>query len=142
MKLQNKGCILAQQLKGPRFKFCLSQQLLSRDYSQNCFGNYPSKYLSSCPTVERHGQARNLNTHQRCNHGEIFGATFVIVGQNLPPLVGIGLRYLKIQMRWRTHRSPLQLRPTLGDFRNISTISLFLLAVAPYNFYKFDTKMV
>ena len=32
--------------------------------------------------------------------------------------------------------------PTLGDFRNISTISVFLLAVAPYNFYNFDTKMV
>ena len=31
---------------------------------------------------------------------------------------------------------------TLGDFRNISTISIFLLAVAPYNFYNFDTKMV
>ena len=31
---------------------------------------------------------------------------------------------------------------TLGDFRNISTISLFLLAIAPYNFYYFDTKMV
>ena len=31
---------------------------------------------------------------------------------------------------------------TLGDFRNISTISIFLLAVAPYNFYHFDTKMV
>ena len=28
---------------------------------------------------------------------------------------------------------------TLGDFKNISTISIFLLAVAPYNF---DTKMV
>ena len=30
---------------------------------------------------------------------------------------------------------------TLGDFKNISTISIFLLAVAPYNFYNFDTKM-
>ena len=26
---------------------------------------------------------------------------------------------------------------TLGDFKNISTISIFLLAVAPYNFYNF-----
>ena len=33
-------------------------------------------------------------------------------------------------------------RSTLGDFRNISTISIFLLAVAPYNFYNFDTKMM
>ena len=31
---------------------------------------------------------------------------------------------------------------TLGDFKNISTISIFLLAVAPYNFCNFDTKMV
>ena len=31
---------------------------------------------------------------------------------------------------------------TLGDFRNISTISIFLLAVAPYNFYNSDIKMV
>ena len=31
---------------------------------------------------------------------------------------------------------------TLGDFRNISTISIFLLAVAPYNLYNFDAKMV
>ena len=30
---------------------------------------------------------------------------------------------------------------TLGDFRNISTISILLLAVVPYNFYYFDTKM-
>jgi hypothetical protein len=28
----------------------------------------------------------------------------------------------------------------LGDFRNISTIFIFLLAVAPYNFFNFDTK--
>ena len=31
---------------------------------------------------------------------------------------------------------------TLGDFRNISTIFIFLLAVPPYNFCNFDTKMV
>jgi hypothetical protein len=31
---------------------------------------------------------------------------------------------------------------TLGDFRDISTRPIFLLAVAPYNFYNFDTKMV
>ena len=31
------------------------------------------------------------------------------------------------------------LRHTLGDFRIISTISIFLLAIAPYNFYNFDT---
>ena len=31
---------------------------------------------------------------------------------------------------------------TLGDFRNISTISIFLLTVPPYNFCNFDTKMV
>ena len=34
---------------------------------------------------------------QRCNHGEIYGATTAILGQNLPPPLGeIGLRYLKI----------------------------------------------
>ena len=33
---------------------------------------------------------------QRRNRGEIYGATSVMVGQNLPPLVGIGLRHLKI----------------------------------------------
>ena len=31
---------------------------------------------------------------------------------------------------------------TLGDFRNISTISIFLLAVTPYNFYNLETKRV
>ena len=31
---------------------------------------------------------------------------------------------------------------TLGDFRNISTIFIFLLAVPPYKFCNFDTKMV
>ena len=30
--------------------------------------------------------------YQRCNHGEIFGATSAMLGQNLPPLDGIGLR--------------------------------------------------
>ena len=30
---------------------------------------------------------------------------------------------------------------TLGDFRNISTTSIFLLAVSPYTFCNFDTKM-
>ena len=34
--------------------------------------------------------------YQICNRGEIFGATSAMLGQNLPPLVGIGLRYLKI----------------------------------------------
>ena len=34
------------------------------------------------------------------------------------------------------------IKHTLGDFRNISTISIFLLAVAPYIFYNFTTKMV
>ena len=50
-------------------------------------------------------------TLQRCNRVEIFAATSVMLGYNLPPLVGIGLRYLKIQMR--SHRSPLRLRPCL-----------------------------
>ena len=31
---------------------------------------------------------------------------------------------------------------TLGDIRNISTISIFSFAVAPYNFCNFDTKIV
>ena len=35
-------------------------------------------------------------TMQRRNRGEIYGATSAMVGQNLPPLVGIGLRHLKI----------------------------------------------
>ena len=30
----------------------------------------------------------------RCNCGEIFGATSAMLGQNLSPLVGIGLRYV------------------------------------------------
>ena len=31
---------------------------------------------------------------------------------------------------------------TLGDFRNISTIFIFSLAVPPHNFCNFDTKML
>ena len=37
-----------------------------------------------------------INPCQRCNQGEIFGATSAMVVQNLSPLVGIGLRYLEI----------------------------------------------
>jgi len=37
-----------------------------------------------------------MGQRQRCNRGEIYGATSAMVGQNLPPLVGIGLRHLKI----------------------------------------------
>ena len=33
-------------------------------------------------------------------------------------------------------------RSTLGDIRNISTIFIFLLAVPPYNFCNFYTKIV
>ena len=41
-------------------------------------------------------QFKNAMLPQRCNRGEIFGATSAMLGQNLPPLVEIGLRYLKI----------------------------------------------
>ena len=33
-----------------------------------------------------------LQLYQRCNRGELFGATSVMQGQNLPPLVGIRYR--------------------------------------------------
>ena len=52
-----------------------------------------------------------LQPYQRCNRGELFGATSVMQGQNLPPLVGI--RYLKIWVRPLLHRSPLRLRPCI-----------------------------
>ena len=41
-----------------------------------------------------------------------------------------------LKVRKYQKQSPLS---TLGDFRNISTMSTFLLAVAPYIFYNFDT---
>ena len=44
----------------------------------------------------------------------------------------------KVHLKWEFVGG----KNTLGDFRNSSTISIFLLPVAPYNFYNFDTKMV
>ena len=39
---------------------------------------------------------KEYHKRQRRNRGEIYGATSAMVGRNLPPLVGIGFRHLKI----------------------------------------------
>ena len=57
------------------------------------------------------------------------------------------LNITRVRLQWLASRAIWDYRvlcylSTLGDFRNISTISVFLLAIALCNFNNFDTKMV
>ena len=61
----------------------------------------------------------------------------------------LGNSYPMIQRNWSyrwallfDYKESEVIENTLGDFRNISTIFIFLLAVPPYNFCNVDTKMV
>ena len=56
------------------------------------------------------------------------------------------LNITRVRLQWLASRAIWDYRvlcylSTLGDFRNISTISVFLLAIALCNFNNFDTKM-
>ena len=56
------------------------------------------------------------------------------------------LNITRVRLQWLASRAIWDYRvlcylSTLGEFRNISTISVFLLAIALCNFNNFDTKM-
>ena len=70
--------------------FCIVQEN-NLKYSKLILFNPKIKLWISQP------QTFQLNNHmQGRNHGENLGSTSVMVGKICPPLVGIGLGYLKI----------------------------------------------
>ena len=78
----------------------------------------------------------NYSRFQLPNKGK---TTIVSIGKNIK----VEMLCTSLLIHWPMYcLADLQLRDTLGDFRNISTIFIFLLAVPPYNFCNFDTKIL
>ena len=122
------------------------QQLTTKSQRDDRFDTYMKKtYNKTASLMANSCQAVAQMASTASNTGLALNK---ILGKNLPtggpPLTQKSLtRFPLPRFLAYVHVSGgISVSSTLGDFRNISTIFIFLLAVPPYNFCNFDTKMV